>query len=102
MNCLGIVSRDSGQTRVPAPPHMMTGCIFFVIEASRRPSAASADSALGRDHTSFVTKFATHAFVGGGTRARIGFGRGQSLHVLSMPLRNGSGFAGGAIDVDMG
>src|SRR5687767_6193439 len=25
MNCLGNVSRDSGQTRVPAPPHMITG-----------------------------------------------------------------------------
>jgi hypothetical protein len=28
MNCFGRVSRDSGQTRVPAPPHMITGNIF--------------------------------------------------------------------------
>ena len=31
MNCLGMVSRDSGHTRVPAPPHMITGWIFFGI-----------------------------------------------------------------------
>jgi hypothetical protein len=30
MNCLGSVSRDSGQTRVPEPPHMMTGRIFLI------------------------------------------------------------------------
>ena len=30
MNCLGMVSRDSGHTRVPAPPHMITGIIFFI------------------------------------------------------------------------
>src|SRR3977135_895993 len=29
MNCFGRLSRDSGQTRVPAPPHMMTGRIFI-------------------------------------------------------------------------
>jgi hypothetical protein len=28
MNCFGRVSRDSGHTRVPAPPHMITGNIF--------------------------------------------------------------------------
>src|ERR1700730_18865940 len=28
MNCFGRLSRDSGQTRVPAPPHMMTGRIL--------------------------------------------------------------------------
>src|ERR1700732_3756688 len=28
MNCFGRLSRDSGQTRVPVPPHMMTGRIF--------------------------------------------------------------------------
>jgi hypothetical protein len=28
MNCFGKVSRDSGHTRVPAPPHMITGNIF--------------------------------------------------------------------------
>ncbi len=28
MNCFGSVSRDSGHTRVPAPPHMITGKIF--------------------------------------------------------------------------
>ena len=48
MNCLGMVSRDSGQTRVPAPPHMMTGRIFLAIftspslAASRRASALRA------------------------------------------------------------
>ena len=30
MNCLGRLSRDSGQTRVPEPPHMMTGWILIV------------------------------------------------------------------------
>ena len=33
MNCFGIVSRDSGHTRVPAPPHMMTGSIFVGISS---------------------------------------------------------------------
>ena len=28
MNCFGSVSRDSGHTLVPAPPHMITGKIF--------------------------------------------------------------------------
>jgi hypothetical protein len=28
INCLGRLSCDSGQTRVPEPPHMMTGRIF--------------------------------------------------------------------------
>jgi hypothetical protein len=28
MNCLGNVSRDSGQSRVPAPPAMTSGTIF--------------------------------------------------------------------------
>jgi hypothetical protein len=30
MNCFGSVSRDSGHTRVPAPPHMITGNIFTI------------------------------------------------------------------------
>ena len=30
MNCFGMVSREAGQTRVPAPPHMITGMIFFI------------------------------------------------------------------------
>ncbi len=43
MNCFGIDSRDSGHTRVPAPPHMMTGRTFLAILTStirRRPLAA--------------------------------------------------------------
>ena len=28
MNCFGRLSRDAGQTRVPEPPHIMTGRIF--------------------------------------------------------------------------
>src|ERR1700730_14208285 len=28
INCFGRLSRDSGQTLVPAPPHIMTGRIF--------------------------------------------------------------------------
>jgi hypothetical protein len=34
MNCFGMVSRDSGHTRVPAPPHMMTGRTFLAILTS--------------------------------------------------------------------
>ena len=30
MNCFGMVSREAGQTRVPAPPHMITGMIFLI------------------------------------------------------------------------
>ena len=30
MNCFGSDSRDSGHTRVPAPPHMITGKIFTI------------------------------------------------------------------------
>src|SRR5271165_2636290 len=30
MNCLGRLSRDSGQTRVPEPPHMITGWILLI------------------------------------------------------------------------
>ena len=30
MNCLGRLSRDSGQTRVPEPPHMITGRILLI------------------------------------------------------------------------
>ena len=26
-NCLGMLSRETGQSLVPAPPHMMTGMI---------------------------------------------------------------------------
>jgi hypothetical protein len=43
MNCFGMLSRDSGQTRVPAPPHMMTGRTFLAILTSTirsRPRAA--------------------------------------------------------------
>jgi hypothetical protein len=35
MNCFGKVSRDSGHTRVPAPPHMITGNIFTQNLAAR-------------------------------------------------------------------
>jgi hypothetical protein len=38
-----MVSRDSGHTRVPAPPHMMTGRTFRAILTSTvgwRPQAA--------------------------------------------------------------
>ncbi|CEG07360.1 hypothetical protein BN961_00749 [Afipia felis] len=31
-NCFGRFSRDAGQSRVPAPPHMINGTIRFVIE----------------------------------------------------------------------
>ncbi len=30
MNCLGRLSRDSGQTRVPEPPHIITGWILLI------------------------------------------------------------------------
>ena len=44
MNCLGSVSRDSGHTRVPDPPHIITGKIFFISpsqhSARARPRAA--------------------------------------------------------------
>src|SRR5271166_1284431 len=30
MNCFGRLSRDSGQTRVPEPPHMITGWILAI------------------------------------------------------------------------
>ena len=29
MNCFGRLSREAGHTRVPEPPHMMTGRIFM-------------------------------------------------------------------------
>src|SRR3984885_5632578 len=90
MNCLGIVSRDSGQTRVPVPPHMMTGCIFFVIGASSRASAGLADSSRGGCNSSFATKLTTH------------FRDGQGTHEATMSLRNGRRLAGGPIDVDVG
>src|SRR5271170_1056272 len=90
MNCLGIVSRDSGQTRVPAPPHMMTGCICFVIAASPRASAGLADSPRAGGNTSFVTKSTTH------------FRDGQGSHEATMSLRNGCRLARGPLDVDVG
>jgi hypothetical protein len=34
MNCLGRLSRDSGQTRVPEPPHMIIGSIFLITLSS--------------------------------------------------------------------
>jgi hypothetical protein len=40
MNCLGKVSRDSGHTRVPAPPHMVTGKIFTADPAAPAVSRA--------------------------------------------------------------
>src|SRR5271165_6992444 len=40
MNCLGRLSRDSGQTRVPEPPHMITGWILL-IDFYASPQAAS-------------------------------------------------------------
>ena len=42
MNCFGIFSREAGQTRVPAPPHMITGIILLI-----RPSTP--DAALNND-----------------------------------------------------
>ncbi len=41
MNCFGMVSREAGQTRVPAPPHMITGMILFI--CSPKLHAALAD-----------------------------------------------------------
>src|SRR5208337_273286 len=35
MNCLGRLSRDSGQTRVPEPPHIITGRIFVIASSGR-------------------------------------------------------------------
>ncbi|CAH1662195.1 hypothetical protein BOSEA31B_12349 [Hyphomicrobiales bacterium] len=34
MNCFGIVSRETGQRRVPAPPHITTGIIFETIRSA--------------------------------------------------------------------
>jgi len=34
MNCFGRLSRDAGQTRVPEPPHIMTGRIFTFLAPS--------------------------------------------------------------------
>src|SRR5260370_33841732 len=39
MNWLGRLSRDSGQTRVPVPPHMITGRILL-INSPRSPAPA--------------------------------------------------------------
>src|SRR5215217_3690308 len=33
-NCFGCTSRDAGHSRVPAPPHMMSGTILPSIDAS--------------------------------------------------------------------
>jgi hypothetical protein len=46
---LGRLSRDSGHTRVPDPPHMITGMIFAMIpldaeSLSRRQSASALTS----------------------------------------------------------
>jgi hypothetical protein len=40
MNCFGMLSRDAGHKRVPAPPHMMTGTIFALMVASCLSSAS--------------------------------------------------------------
>src|SRR3954447_326970 len=37
MNCFGKLSRDDGQSRVPAPPHMMTGVMRLII-STREPT----------------------------------------------------------------
>ena len=34
-NCLGMLSREIGHNRVPAPPHMITGIIGIGIHPSR-------------------------------------------------------------------
>jgi hypothetical protein len=47
MNCLGSVSRDSGHTLVPDPPHMITGKIFFISPSSTRSRRLQAESAKG-------------------------------------------------------
>jgi hypothetical protein len=31
MNCLGLFQRDSGQSRVPEPPHKIKGMIFLLV-----------------------------------------------------------------------
>src|SRR5215218_4013925 len=40
MNCFGKLSRDDGQSRVPAPPHMMTGVMRLII-STREPTGHS-------------------------------------------------------------
>src|SRR5215207_10245357 len=40
MNCFGKLSRDEGQSRVPAPPHMITGVMRLII-STREPTGHS-------------------------------------------------------------
>src|SRR5580704_15011829 len=44
MNCFGRLSRDSGQTRVPDPPHMITGMTFPIGPSIRRRQGRSPDA----------------------------------------------------------
>ena len=39
MNCLGMVSREAGQSLVPAPPHMITGMMAVIPVPSASISA---------------------------------------------------------------
>src|SRR5271170_2536060 len=39
MNCLGRLSRDSGQTRIPEPPHIITGWILLIDSSRICPTA---------------------------------------------------------------
>ena len=37
MNCFGIEARETGQSRVPEPPHMITGVILCNVDIVRPP-----------------------------------------------------------------
>src|SRR5271165_906302 len=50
MNCLGRLSRDSGQTRVPEPPHMITGWILLIDLPRISPAGPPGRRLLREDH----------------------------------------------------
>src|SRR5215212_9878561 len=51
MNCFGKLSRDDGQSRVPAPPHMMTGVMRLIISTREPP-----DHSTGRVRASRIPR----------------------------------------------
>jgi hypothetical protein len=65
MNCFGMVSREAGQTRVPAPPHMMTGIILLIRPPTMDAVLKNDDRRrlLSSDHIGLKKRF-HHSFPG--------------------------------------
>jgi len=79
MNCLGWLSRDNGQSRVPVPPQMMTGVIMlgFVFEFIRLAAWGTAPLKL----VAWMERLRNRGLLTGGAEIRItlahrpGYGR---------------------------